>query len=196
MAGRNLTELSLRVLRANYVCSENNRIVNYDDYTINDLFAYVDESRSPHTIDRFTCHYNKKASSLNSKYFQPGTDGAFTQDWAYETICPPVYLTVTVINHLSICEAAGTLIVPLWISAHYWISLCKDRVHGNDFIHDWIILPHLSNLFERGKSRNAIFGNGQLKFTVVALRIDFSVSARKYRTGFCTFLCKRCKTCC
>ena len=53
---------------------------------------------------------------------------------------PPVYLTVTVINHLRICEAARTLIVPLWISAQYWISLCKDRVHWNDFIHDWMNL--------------------------------------------------------
>ena len=106
-----------------------------------------------------------------------------------------MYLTVTGINHLRICGAAETPIVPLWISAHYWISLCEDRVHWNDFVHDWMILLHISDLSVRGKARNAIFCNGRLKFTVVSLRIDFSVPARKCNTWFCTVLSKRCETC-
>ena len=184
----------------NYDADQISRIVDYHDYTINDdVFAYIDEAWGPHTIDRFACHYNKKVGRFNSKFFQPGTNGvdAFTQDWAYETnwLCPPVYLIVKVINHLRFCKAAGTLIVPLWKSADYWVSLCKDGVHWNDFIHDWMILPHISNLFIRGKAKNAIFGNGQLKFIVVALRIDFSVPTRNCNTGFCTVFRKRCETC-
>lgn len=184
----------------NYVADQISRIVDYDDYTINvNVFVYFDEAWGPHPIHRFTCYYNKKANSFNSRYFHPGTNGvnAFTRHWAYETIwlCPPVYLTVTDINHLRICGAAETLIVPLWISAHYWISLCEDRVHWNDFVHDWMILPHISDLSVRGEASNAIFCNGRLKFTVVSLRIDFSVPARKCNTGFCTVLSKRCETC-
>ena len=74
----------------NYVADQISRIVDYDDYTINvNVFVYFVEAWAPHTIRRFTCYYNKKASSFNSKYFQPGTNGvnAFTQDWAHETIC-------------------------------------------------------------------------------------------------------------
>lgn len=130
----------------------------------------------------------------NSKYFQPGTNGvnAFMQDWAYKTnwLCPPVYLTKEVINHLRLCDATGTLTVLLWKSAHYWVSLCKDGVHCNDFINDWMILLRISNLFIRGKAKNAIFGNDQLKFVVVALRIDFLVPATKCNTRFCTVLSK------
>lgn len=184
----------------NHDADQISRIVDHDDYTINDdVFNYIDEVWGPHTIDRFACHYNKKTTRFNSKYFQPGTNGvnAFTQDWAYELnwLCPPVYLTVKVINHLKLCKARGTLIVPLWKSAHYWTSLCTDGTHWNNFIQDWMILPHISNLFTRGKAKNSIFGNGQLKFIVVALRIDFSVQYRKDNAGFCTALDNRCKIC-
>ena len=139
----------------NYDADQISRIIDYDDYTINgDVFAYIDEAWGPHTIDRFACHYNKKTNRFNSKYFQPGTNGvnAFTQECAYETnwLCPPVYLAIKVINQIRICKAAGTLIVPLWKSGHYWISLCEDGVHRNNFIHDWMTLSHIPNLFIRG----------------------------------------------
>ena len=71
--------------------------------------------------------------------------------------CVPV--TVTDINHLRICGAAETLVVPLWISSHYWISLCEDRVRWNDVVHDWMMLRHISELSVTGKARNTIFGS-------------------------------------
>ena len=98
----------------NYDADQISRIVAYYDHTINgNAFAYIDEAWGSRTNDRFACHYNKKASRLNSKFFQPWTNGAnaFKQDWAYETnwLCPPVYLTVKVINHMRICKATGAL---------------------------------------------------------------------------------------
>ena len=117
----------------NFKADRNSKIVDCDDYTINDVFAYIDEAWGPHTIDRFACHYNKKIGRFYSKYFQPDTSGvnAFTQDWTYDTnwLSPHVYLTVKVINHMQICKAAGTLIVPQLKSAYYWINLCKDGLH-------------------------------------------------------------------
>ena len=59
-----------------------------------------------------------------------------------------------------------------------------------------MILPHISNLYIRAKAKNAIFGTGQVKFIVVALRIDFSVPARKCNTGFCTVLSRRSESAC
>lgn len=184
----------------NNVADEISKIIDYDDYTINDdIFAFLDESWGPHTIDRFACHYNKKLALFNSKFFQPGTSGvnAFSQDWAFANnwLCPPTYLTVRVVNHLKICRAAGTLIVPLWRSAHFWTIICDDGVHFSNFVHDWYVLPHIPNLFIRGKAKNCIFGNGQLKFIMLALRIDFSVPPRSAVRGFCTEFNQLCTVC-
>jgi hypothetical protein len=167
----------------NYVADEISKIIDYDDYTINDdIFAFLDHKWGPHTIDRFACHYNSKLLLFNSKVFQPGTSGvnAFCKDWAFANnwLCPPTYLTVRVVNHLKICKAAGTLIVPLWRSAHFWTIICNDGVHFSNFVYDWCILPHIPNLFIRGKAKNCIFGNGQLKFIMLALRINFFCSSQ------------------
>ena len=99
-------------------------------------------------------------------------------------------------SYLRFCKAAGTLIVPPWKSAQYWLSLCKTEFcHWNDFIHDWMILPPCIQPAQTGKAKNAIFGNSKLKFTVVALRIDFAVPPRHCNTGFRTVPSKRCQTC-
>ena len=52
-----------------------------------------------------------------------------------------------------------------------------------------------TNLFIRGKAKNCIFGNGQLKFIMLALRIDFSVPPRRDHRGFCTEFYKLCTVC-
>ena len=184
----------------NHVADGISKIIDYDDYTINDdIFAFLDQKWGPHTIDRFACHYNSKLLLFNSKFFQPGTSGvnAFSQDWAFANnwLCPPTYLTVRVVNHLKISKATGTLIVPLWRSAHFWTIICNDGVHFSNFVHDWCILPHIPNLFIRGKAKNCIFGNGQLKFIMLALRIDFSVPPREVQRGFCTAFKKICTIC-
>ena len=167
----------------NSVADEISKIIDYD------IFAFLDKSWGPHTIDRFACHYFKKLPLFNSKIFQPGTSGvnAFSQDWAFANnwLCPPTYLTVR----------AGTLIVPLWRSAHFWPVICDDGVHFSNFVHDWYVLPHIPNLFIRGKAKNCIFGNGQLKFIMLALRIDFSVPLRSAVRGFCTEFKQLCTVC-
>ena len=92
---------------------------------------------------------------------------------------PPVCLTCKVLSHLKVCNAAGTLVVPLWRSAHFWPRLCFDGLHWSGFVHDWVILPDLPNLFVRGKAKNSIFGRGSLPFPSVALRIDFTTVPRQ-----------------
>ena len=128
------------------------KVVDYDDYTINEsVFFALDERWGPHTCDRFACHYNAKRPAFNPRFYQPGSSGvnAFAQDWskADNWLCFPVCLTLKVINHLHACNAAGTLVVPIWKSAHFWPSLCFDGLHWTGFVHDWIILPNLPNLF-------------------------------------------------
>jgi len=135
------------------------RVIDFDDYTIHDdVFDTLDRLWDPHTCDRFASYYNAKLTLFNSRYFQPGTGGinAFSQDWRYENnwLCPPVYLTYKVVEHLRVCRAVGTLVAPVWKSAHYWPILCADGVHWNDFIHDMRALPNNPKLFLKCKADN------------------------------------------
>ena len=167
----------------NTAADDLSKFVDYDDYTINDVvFNSLDELWGPHTCDRFACSYNAKVKLFNSKFYQPSSSGvdAFAQDWSHHNnwLCPPVFLTCKVIKHLKLCGAKGTLIVPLWKSAHFWPILSSDGLHWSPFIHDWVILPNFPNLFTRGKVKNSIFGGRPLSFVTLALRIDFSISPR------------------
>ena len=168
----------------NIIADDISKFVDLDDYSINDgVFYSLDELWGPHTCDRFACHYNAKLPKFNTRFYQPGTSGvnAFAQDWSNDNnwLCPPVCLTCKVLSHLKVCNAAGTLVVPLWRSAYFWPRLCFDGLHWSGFVHDWVILPDLPNLFVRGKAKNSIFGRGSLPFPSVALRIDFSTAPRQ-----------------
>ena len=79
------------------------------------------------------------------------------------------------VRHMKLFSAKGTLIVPVWTSAHFWPLLCSDRVQWSNFIHDWVILPNFPNLFVACKAKNSVFGLFFLLFVSVALRIDFSI---------------------
>ena len=168
----------------NTIADDISKFVDLDDYSINDgVFYSLDELWGPHTCDRFACYYNAKLPKFNTKFYQPGTSGvnAFAQDWSNDNnwLCPPVCLTCKVLSHLKVCNAAGTLVVPLWRSAYFWPRLCFNGLHWSGFVHDWVILPDLPNLFVRGKAKNSIFGRGSLPFPSVALRIDFSAAPRQ-----------------
>ena len=91
-----------------------------------------------------------------------------------------------VVAHLRVCQAEGTLVIPLWKSSYFWPLLCDDGRHWNTFVHDWVVLPKFKQLFVRGKAKNDLFGARQLSFKVVALRINFKLSERISLSGFCT----------
>ena len=99
----------------------------------------------------------------------------------------PVCLTIKVVSHMKVCNPVGTLIVPLRKSAHFWTAICSDGLLWSSFVHDWVILPDLPNLFIRGKAKNSIFGAGPLAFSLVALRIGFSIPPRKFPPLFLTY---------
>ena len=160
----------------NIIADDISKFVDLDVY-------FLDELWGPHTCDRFACHYNAKLPKFNTRFYQPGTSGvnAFAQDWSNDNnwLCPLVCLTCKVLSHLKVCNAAGTLVVPLWRSAYFWPRLCFNGLHWSGFVHDWVILPDLPNLFVRSKAKNSIFGRGSLQFPSVALRIDFSAAPRQ-----------------
>ena len=177
------------------------RIIDFDDYTINDdVFQILDVRWGPHTIDRFACSYNAKLSRFNSRFYQPGTEAvdAFLQDWEFENnwLLPPVSQIARVVDHLRLCNAEGTLVIPMWKSSYFWVLLCNDGRHWNSFVHDWVVLPKFKQLFVRGKAKNDMFGARELSFAVVALRINFKLPERRNQAGFCTHDSGCCFICC
>ena len=161
----------------NSAADDMSKFIDHDDYTINDTVSNaLEDSWDPHICDRFACPYNAKVQCFNTRFYQPGSScvNAFSQDWSHHNnrLCPPVYLTCKVVS------AQGTLIVPVWKSAHFWPLLCSDGVHWSNFIHRWVILPNFPNTFIACKATNSIFGCKPLLFVSVALRIDFSIPSR------------------
>ena len=167
----------------NSAADDFSKFIDHDNSTINDAVFYaLEELWGPHSCDRFACSKNAKIPLFNSWFYQPGSSGvnAFSQDWSHHNnwLYPPVYLTCKVINHMKLCSAKGTLIVPLWKSAHFWSILCSNGLHWSSFIHDWVVLPNFPNLFIRGKAKNSIFGSRPTAFVTLALLIDFSIVPR------------------
>ena len=90
------------------------------------------------------------------------------------------------VDHLRLCNAEGTLVIPMWKSSYFWVLLCNDGRHWNSFVHDWVVLPKFKQLFVRGKAMNDLFGARELSFAAVALRISFKLPERRNPAGFCT----------
>ena len=155
------------------------RIYDADDWGLCcESFSCLDAIWGPHSIDRFANHLNYKLPRFNSRFWNPGSEDidTFVVDWKGENnyVCPPISLIPRVIIHMSNCCACGTLIVPLWLSAPFWPMLTYDGVHFRDFVTDYMDIPTYKECFTAGFC-NSVFGNEDLGFRVLALRVDFSM---------------------
>jgi hypothetical protein len=111
------------------------------------------------TVDLFANEYNRRLPCFFSKLACPSTSGvnAFAQRWDQfgPGLCvPPPDLITGVISHIIECRSVGLLIVPLWRSADFWISLCPDGRHINSIFFDGakehlplISAEHLNKVF-------------------------------------------------
>jgi len=121
-------------------------IIDYDDYMLNpSIFAWLDGLWGPHTVDRFANSVNAQINRFNTRFWAPGSEAvdAFTCDWDEEDnwLFPPVYLIPRVIRHAQATAARGTLIVPQWISAPFWILIFPNGIDPAAFILEWLELP-------------------------------------------------------
>ena len=118
----NVRFVSQWVPRELNTCADDiSNIVDFDDwYTTQGLFAHLDNIWGPHTVDRFANALNAHLPRFNSRFRVPGTEAidAFSVSWAAENnwLVPPVHCIIRVIQHLLVCSAFGTLVVPYWPS--------------------------------------------------------------------------------
>ena len=152
------------------------RKTDCDDWEIHEwIFQYLNNKWGPHTSDRFATDYNTKCDHFNSKFWCNGSSGVdtFSQTWyGYNNwlVSPPRLIPQT-LNKLKNEKSKGTLLVPEWTSAPFWPMLLRNEGNFNDFVSEYEYFQ--GNLTKRGRGQNGIFGEGFLKFRILALRIRF-----------------------
>ena len=148
------------------------RINDTDDWSIDhSSFMMISSRYGPFTIDRFADNRNKKIERFNSKFYCPGTLAVdcFTENWNFENnwICPPVKLICYALRHLKLCQANGTVIIPMWKSSYFWPTIYPNGVTLASFIKEFTVFdPYFIS------ESNSVF-SGYANFRCMALNVEF-----------------------
>lgn len=154
------------------------KIIDCNDWGLSvALFNNLDQLWGPFEVDWFASEHNAKTVKFYSRFWSPSCAGvdAFTENWGNckGLFVPSINLISRVLLHMSICLAYGVLVVPLWRSSSFWPMLCAE---DGSFIHnikEIIDLPTDKSSYIPCKSGRGMFGNDNLKFRMLALKIDF-----------------------
>lgn len=160
------------------------RFIDRDDWSLNPaVFRFLDARWGPHSVDRFSSHFNSQVARFNSKYFSPGCSAvdALAQDWGSDNnwLCPPVYLIIASVKHLCCHKGVGTLVIPEWPSAAFWPFLHSSPSRFASFVKEFVVLPRLPDLLIEGPGQRVTYRRrpslfvGCPSFNMLALRIDF-----------------------
>lgn len=153
------------------------RCFDCDDWEITDIaFQRLNLNWGPHSVDRFSSNYNNKLTRFNSRWWVPGTEAvnAFDQPWSNECnwMVPPPRLASLCLIKLQKEKASGTLVVPEWKSAPYWVKLVDDKGEFVSFVREIDFLP-LQEVVKKGRGNNGVFGKEPIPFRLIALKIRF-----------------------
>ena len=155
------------------------RSFDLHDYSLDfDNFLFVSSIFGPFDVDCFASDSNKKCCTYFSKYPDEFSKGVnfFAQSLHVNVnyfAFPPVHLIIPAIMHFAKFKSVGCIIVPIWVSSHFWYFICEDGKHLNFWIKKFFIF---SPEFISGQHvRNDMF-KGVKKFNSLALKFDFSVN--------------------
>jgi hypothetical protein len=143
-------------------------------------FHILDQRWGPHSVDRMASAANARLPRFYSRFYSEGAEGVdcfLVEDWSSENnyIHPDFNMVARVIDHMSRCQARGTLIVPDWPSASWWPILfpaCNEGLPSP--VVDRIELPHAA--FVAAHSETVMKGDGRPPFRLWAVRVDFSIA--------------------
>ena len=103
----------------------------------------------------------------------PGTAGvdAFYQDWSNDVawVVPPIPLVPRVLHFMFQNAFQGTLVVPHWPSAAYWLLLSNNFAH---FITNAVVLKGNIAL-NHGTNLQSLLGSKKWQGNMLACRVDF-----------------------
>ena len=180
--------------QADYV----SRIHDFDDWRTNSqLFANIDHLWGPHNVDCFAHIDNTQLPVFYSRFWCPGSAAvdAFTVNWSGNVnwLVPPFHLISRTVKLARECGAVGSLLVPVWKSAHFWPLLCPDGCHLAPFVHQCMFFQYQPGLFLPGKSGSNIGDSLTTDSTIMCLWLDFTIATREHHRGFCIYgACESC----
>ena len=151
------------------------RLIDTDDWQITEeFFLFLDARWGPHSVDCFANYYNHKLPKFFSRFWNPNTSGVdfFFQSLRGENclVVPPVGIVQRVLHYLKSQQAVGTLVVPLWPSAHFWpLITLKDSSYlvAHSIYIGKEVLTH-------GRNPNSLLGSDLFTGNIIALRLKFT----------------------
>ena len=156
------------------------KVIDYNDWGLSgELFNLLDQRWGPFEVDWFASEHNAKTVKFYSRFWCPSCAGvdAFTENWGHCNgyFVPPINFISRVLLHMSVCRAYSVLVAPLWRSSSFWPMLCTENGSFVRNVIDMIDLPTDKASYSPCKNGRGMFGNDDLKFRMLALRIDFRI---------------------
>ncbi|XP_068204679.1 uncharacterized protein [Palaemon carinicauda] len=154
------------------------KIIDIDDWGISfEIFDMIQARFGNIHIDWFAFEHNAKLNSYYSRYWSPTCNGidAFSEHWGgkFGLFVPPITVITQVIKKMAFDKAVGVLVVPCWKSALFWPFLCPTGSFIPEVV-DWFDLPINRENYVSSRSGKGMFGNIDLNFRMLALKVDFS----------------------
>ena len=134
-------------------------------------FKTIDNRWGPHAVDRFACVSSRQVARYCSRYLNPGCKAVdtFTVSWEGENnwLFPPPYLVPWVLRHMSVGMEDGSLLVPHWPSAPWWLLLITSQGNWRGFVKDVIELQLYDGIFIPVSAASSVFSSGITPFEVL-----------------------------
>jgi hypothetical protein len=153
------------------------RIVDFDDWGISsDILFLLQREFGNFEVDWFASDYNAKLPVFYSRFWNPSCTGidAFAEYWGdkFGLFVPPISIIHRVLRKMRTDRAKGLLVVPYWKSAIFWPLLCPDG-HFIGEVEQIIDIPTQKEFYVRCKNGKGIFGNVDLNFRMLAIKLCF-----------------------
>lgn len=146
------------------------RIVDYDDWGI--LFDKLQLTEARYgslEVDWFASEY-RFYSRLGNIHHQKLMH--FGEQIMVCVCLPPVHVVLRLLRKINSDQAVGVLVAPCWKSATFWPVLCYN-VNFISSVTNWFHLPTRKSYYVPRLNGKSMFGNVDLAFQMLALKMDF-----------------------
>lgn len=142
-----------------------------------ELFSILQSKWGCLDVDWFASEHNAKLERFYTRFWCEKSSGvdSFAENWGgcNDYFVPPISLICKTILHMKKCKAFGVLVIPWWESAPFWPLLCDAKDDFSSFVCDWLELPTGKKYYLPCKSDEGLFGNEDLNFRMIAIRLCF-----------------------
>ena len=91
-------------------------------------------------------------------------------EWREQLVVPPVHCITRAVQHLLVCGAVGTLVIPYWPSSVFWPFLFTNAIQFQPYVLEYIHFPDPSGIFALGCYKDSLIGSDRFNSAVLAVR--------------------------